>query len=130
MASLHCTIVTPERAVLEEEASLVVVPAHDGEIGILPGHARLIAKLGVGVLRVKTAAGMLQMVVEGGFVQVADNRVSVLTDFVSEVGDVDVDEAERRVAELRTQSRGEEFAAAKNRALVMKRVKERFARTR
>jgi F-type H+-transporting ATPase subunit epsilon len=79
MATLHCTVVTPERSILDEDAERIVVPAHDGEIGILPGHARLLAKLGVGVLRVTTAGQTHEVFIEGGFVQVADNRVTVLT---------------------------------------------------
>ena len=129
MATLQCTVVTPERSILDEPAESVIVPAHDGEIGILPGHARLLAKLGVGVLRVKTSGGTKQMFVEGGFVQVADNRVTVLTDTAMPVSDVDPSAAEEKVAELRGKGRGEELAAAKNRALVMKRVKQRFARS-
>ena len=129
MATLNCTVVTPERAVLDEAAESVVVPAHDGEIGILPGHARLLAKLGVGVLRVTSGGKTREMFVEGGFVQVADDRVTVLTDFATAVDAVDVAAAVARVDELRGKGHGEEFAVAKNRALVMKRVKERTGRS-
>jgi F-type H+-transporting ATPase subunit epsilon len=123
--ALQCTVVTPERAILDEAADHVVVPAHDGEIGILPGHARLLAKLGVGVLRVTSAGQTREMFVEGGFVQVAANRVTVLTDSASEIAAIDVDAAEKRVDELRGKGRGAEFAAAKHRHLVMKRVRAR-----
>lgn len=125
MGTLHCTVVTPERAIFDEDAERIVVPAHDGEIGILPGHARLLAKLGVGVLRVVTAGKTHEMFIEGGFVQVAENRVTVLTDSVSDIDKIDVAAAEARVNELRGKGRGEEFAAAKHRELVMKRVKSR-----
>jgi F-type H+-transporting ATPase subunit epsilon len=121
-------VVTPERAVLDEVAERIVVPAHDGEIGILPRHARLLAKLGVGVLRVTTDGKTREMFVEGGFVQVVANRVTVLTDFASEVKDVDLPAAEARVNELRGKGQGEKFAAAKYRHLVMKRVLARATR--
>lgn len=130
MATLSCTVVTPERAVLDEAAEAVVVPAHDGEIGILPGHARLLAKLGVGVLRVRSGGGTREMFVEGGFVQVAENRVTVLTDSACELEDVDPDRAAERVDELRGKGRGEDFARAKHRHLVMKRIRERTPRQR
>jgi F-type H+-transporting ATPase subunit epsilon len=129
VATLNCTVVTPERAILDEAADSVVVPAHDGEIGVLPGHARLLAKLGIGVLRVTSGGKTREMFVEGGFVQVADNRVTVLTDSATTLDAVDPAAAEARVDELRGKGRGEEFATAKNRALVMKRVKERFRRS-
>ena len=129
MATLNCTVVTPERAILDEAAEFVVVPAHDGEIGILPGHARLLAKLGVGVLRVTSGGKTREMFVEGGFVQVADDRVTVLTDTATGLDAVDVAAADARVDALRGKGRGGEFAVAKNRALVMKRVKERSRRS-
>jgi F-type H+-transporting ATPase subunit epsilon len=127
--ALHCTVVTPERAILEAEAEQVTVPAHDGEIGILPKHARLLAKLGVGVLRVTTAGRTRELFVEGGFVQVAEDRVTVLTDSASEMSDIDVPAAAARVDQLRGSGHGEEFAAAKHRHLTMKRVKEKFDRS-
>jgi F-type H+-transporting ATPase subunit epsilon len=123
--ALHCTVVTPEKAILDEPADVVVVPAHDGEIGILPGHARLLAKLGVGVLKVKGPRGTREMFVEGGFVQVARDKVTVLTDSACEIAAIDVPAAETRVDGLRGRGRGEEFASAKHRLLVMKRVKSR-----
>ena len=57
MASFHCSVVTPERVVLETEARFVALPAHDGEVGILPGRAPLLVALGVGRLRVQSADG-------------------------------------------------------------------------
>ena len=127
--SLHCTVVTPEKAILETEAEQVTVPAHDGEIGILPKHARLLAKLGVGVLRVTSGGKTKELFVDGGFVQVAEDRVTVLTDSASEMTDIDVPAAASRVEELRGTGHGEEFAEAKHRHLTMKRVKEKFDRS-
>lgn len=129
MSTVHCTIVTPERAIYETDAESVTLPAWDGEIGILPKHARLLARLGVGVLRVTSGGVTRELLVEGGFAQVADDQVTVLTDSASELADIDVKGAEKRVEELRGTGRGPEFAEAKHRALVMKRVKDRFNRS-
>ena len=52
--ALQCIVVTPERTWLDELVESVVLPAYDGEIGILPGHTPLIARLGYGELRTKT----------------------------------------------------------------------------
>ena len=75
-------IVSPEKLLFEGEARYVVVPAHDGLLGILPNHAPLMALLGDGQLRVETgtALGTLRFSVAGGFVQVVNNRVSVLSE--------------------------------------------------
>lgn len=83
MSDLRCVIVTPERTEVDVTATSVVVPLFDGEMGILKNHSPLVGRMGYGVLRVKDATGATQKYfVEGGFVQVADNVVSVLTDRV------------------------------------------------
>src|SRR4051794_27173148 len=78
-AALRCLIVTPEATVLDTHASFVALPLFDGEAGIEPGRSPLIGRLGYGELRVRTAGGTQHYYVDGGFVQVADNLVSVLT---------------------------------------------------
>jgi F-type H+-transporting ATPase subunit epsilon len=87
--SLDLRVVTPERPVFEGAVESVVVPAHDGEVGILPRHARFLAMLGAGALRARAAAGPVRLYVEGGFVQVADDRVTVLCDLALPVADLD-----------------------------------------
>jgi F-type H+-transporting ATPase subunit epsilon len=77
--TLHCIIVTPEATVLETKADFVALPLFDGEAGVLPGRAPLIGRLGYGELRVRQGSQTLRYYVDGGFVQVADNNVSVLT---------------------------------------------------
>jgi F-type H+-transporting ATPase subunit epsilon len=79
MAQLQLIVVTPEATVLETPAEFVALPLFDGEIGILPGRAPLIGRLGYGELRVVSGGQTTRFYVDGGFVQVADNVVSVLT---------------------------------------------------
>lgn len=78
------TVVSPERKLFEGPAKFVVVPAYDGEVGILHDHAPLMALLGEGALRVETTTGTLRFRVSGGFVQVLDNEVSVLSETAEE----------------------------------------------
>jgi F-type H+-transporting ATPase subunit epsilon len=77
--TLRCIIVTPEMTVLDTAADFVALPLFDGEAGIAPGRAPLIGRLGYGELRVRQGAITLRFYVDGGFVQVAENMVSVLT---------------------------------------------------
>src|SRR5438046_4711133 len=77
--SLQCVIVTPERAVVDEQADFVALPLYDGEIGILPGRAPLVGRLGYGELRIKRGGQTKRFFVDGGFVQVRANVVTVLT---------------------------------------------------
>jgi F-type H+-transporting ATPase subunit epsilon len=126
---LRCTVVTPEKSLLDEEFDAVTVPAWDGEVGILPGHARLLAKLGLGELRMSRGDRTEVLFIEGGFVQVADDKVTVLTDGACQLQDIDVSGASAEVDSLRGQGQGEKFATAKHRHLTMKRIKDRFNRS-
>src|SRR5215218_2632976 len=77
--ALQCIIVTPETTALDTPASFVALPLFDGEAGVAPGRAPLIGRLGYGELRVRSGNNTQRFYVDGGFVQVADNMVSVLT---------------------------------------------------
>ena len=77
--SLRCVVVTPEKAVLDAPAEMVVLPMIDGELGVLPGRAPIIGRLGAGELRLKAGADVKRFFVEAGFVQVRSNVVTVLT---------------------------------------------------
>lgn len=76
----HLSVITPEKAILETEATFVALPAYDGEVGILANRAPLLTKLGVGWLRAETPGGEKEYLLDGGFAQVVDNKVSVLTE--------------------------------------------------
>ncbi len=83
MSDLRCVVVTPEKTEIDVPATAVTIPLFDGEMGILKNHSPLVGRLGYGVLRIKETSGASsQYFIEGGFVQVADNVVSVLTDRV------------------------------------------------
>ena len=77
---LKVSVISPEKVVYEGEASSVVAPAFDGELGILTGHAPMITALGTGTLRVEGGAGTQRFTVEGGFLQVVDDQVRVVTE--------------------------------------------------
>ena len=77
--ALKLSITTPEGLVHQGGASTVVVPARDGELGILPRHAPLIAQLGAGTLKVlpDDGSGELTFFVDGGFTQVSSDQVQI-----------------------------------------------------
>jgi F-type H+-transporting ATPase subunit epsilon len=78
-ASLQCVVVTPEHALLDEPADFVALPMYDGELGVLPGRAPLIGRLGFGELRVNKGSQTQRFYVDGGFAQVRADVVTVLT---------------------------------------------------
>lgn len=80
----NVSVISPERKVFEGPVKFLVVPGFDGEIGILRDHAPLMALLGEGTLRIVTEEGTRRFQVSGGFVQVVDNEVSVLSEEATE----------------------------------------------
>ena len=104
MPTLNFELVTAERIVLQEEGvDMVVAPGTDGVLGILPRHVPLITTLQPGELRVKRGADVTSMVVTGGFMEVAPDKVLVLADAAERSDEIDVARAEeaRRRAEER-----------------------------
>jgi F-type H+-transporting ATPase subunit epsilon len=77
---LHVSVISPEASLYEGDATSVVAPAFDGEVGILTGHAPMMTLLGKGDLRVEGAGGKKQFAIEGGFLQVVNNQVRVVTE--------------------------------------------------
>jgi F-type H+-transporting ATPase subunit epsilon len=76
---LHVSVISPEAVLFEGDSDSVVAPAYDGEVGILTGHAPLMALLGEGELRLGGSGGR-RFNISGGFMQVLDNQVRVVTE--------------------------------------------------
>jgi F-type H+-transporting ATPase subunit epsilon len=101
--SIKFVVVTPERKVLEATAEGVVIPAHDGELGILRDRAPLMCELGIGQMRYQQGGAVRRLFIDGGFAQVLDNSVTVLTEHAARAEEITAEtvaEAERSVAEL------------------------------
>jgi len=76
---LKVSVISPEAVLFEGEADSVIAPAYDGEVGILTGHAPLMALLGEGQLRLGTGSAR-RFTVSGGFMQVLNDQVRVVTE--------------------------------------------------
>jgi F-type H+-transporting ATPase subunit epsilon len=103
---LEVHVVTPEREVWTGEADMVVARASDGELGILPGHAPLLAALAPGPLRIKQGGNEERAAVDGGFLHVNEDQVHVLAEHAQLASEIDVarersrrEELERRLQE-------------------------------
>ena len=97
--ALKVIVVTPEETVVETTADSLVLPLFDGEIGILKGHSPMIGRLGYGEMRLKSGSEEHSYYVDGGFVQVTDNLVSVLTDRAMPVDQIDAEAAQKQLTE-------------------------------
>lgn len=86
---LQCVVVTPERTLFDELVDFVALPLYDGELGVLPGRTPLIGRLGYGELRTRAGAATRRYFVDGGFAQVRDDVVTVLTNRAIPAAEVD-----------------------------------------
>src|SRR2546421_6214821 len=102
--AFHVVIVTPEQQVLDETVTQAILPAHDGEIGILTGRAPLLVKLGQGRLQLDLQGGAKRlMYVEGGIAQMKDNDLTVLTQVAVPANEISADAAKAELAEATAQ---------------------------
>jgi F-type H+-transporting ATPase subunit epsilon len=127
--TLTCTVVTPEQTALETKAEFVALPLYDGEIGIAPGHSPLIGRLGYGEMRIKSGGTTVSYYVDGGFVQVADDVVAVLTNRAAPSKSLDATAAESQLAAaMQRPANTPELLELRNRAVAQARAQIRTAR--
>jgi len=136
--NLRVDIVTAERVVLSEEGvDRLIVPGIEGELGVLPLHAPLLTTIQPGVLRVVKGEEETTMAITGGFIEVRENRVTILADAAERGEDIDLARVEeaRRLAEERLASREATVDMAQaemalKRALVRLKAAEQIRRRR
>jgi F-type H+-transporting ATPase subunit epsilon len=98
--NLQLVLVTPEVTLLDESVAALRFPLHDGQIGILPGRAPMIGRLGYGELKVTGLdGGHSSYFVDGGFVQVKEGAVTLLTDRAIPRGEINASEASSKLQE-------------------------------
>jgi F-type H+-transporting ATPase subunit epsilon len=92
---LHLEIITPESKVVDEFVASVTLPESDGYVTLLPGHAALVAELGAGELEFVADNNRRWFAVCGGFLQLQENRLKVLTNSALAPGDIDLERARK-----------------------------------
>ena len=135
---LHLEVITPERKVYEDDVDMVVAPASEGYVGILPHHVPLFTTLGPGEFKVKKGGVEEILAVFGGFMDVRSDRVVVLTDAAEHAEEIDASRAQQaREAAQQVLAAGPASAADEQRAraelqraLVRLRVSESRRRRR
>jgi F-type H+-transporting ATPase subunit epsilon len=126
--ALQCVVVTPERAVLDQTVDFVALPMYDGELGVLPGRAPLIGRLGYGELRIRRGAETQRFFVDSGFAQVRANVVTVLTPRAIRAEDIDPAAAARALEAAKAPATTPEEQAAQLKAQQRARAQMRLAR--
>lgn len=135
---LKVEIVTAERLVYSEEGvDRLIVPGVEGELGVLTLHAPLLTMIQPGVMRIVRGSDEVEMAITGGFIEVRDNRVTILADAAERAEDIDEARAEeaRRRAQRLLEEREAQVDLAKadaslRRALVRLKAAERRRRRR
>ena len=95
-------LVSPERLVLSSEVSMVVVPGAEGDFGVLPGHAPMISNVRSGVISIYNDRAIeARVFVAGGFAEVSNNRLTVLTENAVALDEIKRADADARLAEAR-----------------------------
>jgi len=128
MSTVQFDLVTPERTVISRPVEMVVAKTTVGEIGILPGHAPLVANLAIDILRIKEADVTHEWAVHGGFLEVTPERVVVLAEAAEFPEEIDVDRAlaAKERAERRLAEKGSEEIDFKRAELALQRAMNRL----
>jgi F-type H+-transporting ATPase subunit epsilon len=126
---LQCIVVTPERTLFDQPAEFVALALYDGEIGIAPGHTPMIGRLGCGEMRIGREGHVDRYYVEGGFVEVLGDVVSVLTPRAVPASEIDEAVAQERLLSARLRAGvTPEALALRDRTLEQSRAQLRIAR--
>ena len=98
--TFRCTVITPNQQVLDQDVTAAVIPAWDGEIGLLKQRAPLMVKLGFGTMRLDSASGGSErLFIGGGFAQMKGDRLTLLTDEAQPVAKINVEETQAALRE-------------------------------
>jgi F-type H+-transporting ATPase subunit epsilon len=126
---MQCIVVTPEQTIYDEPTQFVALPLFDGEIGIAPNHAPMIGRLGYGEMRIRRGTESDRYYIEGGFVEVLDDVVSVLTHRAIPAAEIDPAVAQEQLDAARARAATTpEAAAARDRAVAQSRAQLHVAR--
>ncbi|MFA1822710.1 F0F1 ATP synthase subunit epsilon [Virgibacillus oceani] len=127
MKTLTVSVVTPDGPVLEDTFDMVSCKAESGELGILPGHIPLVAPLSISSVRLKRENAENHLAVNGGFMEVQPDKVTILAQSAEKPVDIDVERAQeaKKRAERRLQSQQDDIDF-KRAELALKRAMNRL----
>ncbi|MCI0498249.1 MAG: ATP synthase F1 subunit epsilon [Planctomycetales bacterium] len=118
-------LLTPKAKLLDVRAGSVVVPAHDGQMGILRNHSPLLAKLGFGIMQVHEIVERPDAwyIIEGGFVRVSENHVTVLAYDVTTFEGKNEKEVERMISHAQSVVAGQEYIRSQQQAIDQRKAR-------
>jgi F-type H+-transporting ATPase subunit epsilon len=124
--SYHLSIVLPTRKVFEGEVTEVILPAHDGETGILPNHENFVGILGTGALKYIHQGKDYWLAVSSGIYKVSGNRLSILAELAERGEDLkELTDAPAVIRELETEIGRKDSFAPETQELILRLRRER-----
>ncbi len=122
-ATMQVELVSPEKILFSGEATIVICRPEGGDAAFLPGHAAYLGLLGVGPVLIRTADGKeVKAAVHGGFIEVRNNKVTILSDVAELATDINVARAQQAKAAAENGGSTTEAAVALRRANVRLQV--------
>jgi len=91
--NLLLEIITPEKVVYQDEVSEIIAQTVNGEITILPNHVNLLTQLTPGEMTVKKGNALQHLAITGGFLEMLDNKVSIIAEYAIKAQDIEIDQA-------------------------------------
>ena len=125
--TIRCVVVTPERTVVDAAVDFVVLPMYDGELGVLVNRAPLIGRLSFGELRTRRGEEVQRYFIDGGFAQVRDNTVAVLTPKAIPEDDIDPEQVRDTIRLASEPTADTDLWETRRRTLERSRVQLRIA---
>ncbi len=124
-ASMHVELVSPERKLFSGEATIVIARPEGGDAAFLPGHAPFLGLLGVGPVTIRTAYGKeVKAAIHGGFIEVRNNQVTILSDVAELSTEIDATRAQEAKARLEGSGHG---LSETERSAALRRASTRLA---
>ena len=103
--TLTVELVTPEKVALTQSADFVALPAHEGEMGVLPGHEAFLVQLGAGEVRVRRGGETQSFAVAGGFAEILKDKISVFAETADMASEIDAERARQDLEQAKAQTR-------------------------
>lgn len=114
MANFNLEIVTPQKTILKEEATMIIARTTEGDIGILANHAPLVTELALGEMKIKQGDKEKDFFISGGFLEISKEKVLILADKAVDAKNIDIEkekaEKEEYEAKLKKLSEDKEIA--------------------
>jgi F-type H+-transporting ATPase subunit epsilon len=101
--SLTLELVTPEKVAMQGQADFVVLPAYEGEMGVLPNHEAFLVQLTAGEVRVTENGQVRRFAVSGGFAEIKDNRVSLFAETAEMADQIDAERAKQSLEKAKAE---------------------------